>query len=46
MVVMRESLTTTHLIAADAGPHRLVARSRMSLLFALWAVAMRCFWSR
>jgi hypothetical protein len=46
MGAMSESLTTTHLIATDAGPHKLVARSRMSLLFALWAVAMRCFRSR
>ncbi|HUB96446.1 MAG TPA: hypothetical protein VL993_11035 [Stellaceae bacterium] len=43
---MEHTATTSHLIAADAGPHRLVARSRMNFLFALWAMAMRCFWQR
>jgi hypothetical protein len=40
------AMSTTHLIATDAGPHKIVSQSRMSLLFALWAVAMRCFRSR
>jgi hypothetical protein len=42
MGAMRESLTTTHLIATEPGPHKLVSQSRMSVLFALWAVVMRC----
>jgi hypothetical protein len=39
-------MPTSDLTAADAGPHWLVAHSRMNLLFALWAVAMRCFRNR
>ena len=40
---MRNSLTTSHLIETDGVRHRLVSRSRMTMLFALWAVAMRWF---
>jgi hypothetical protein len=39
-------MSTTHLIATEPGPHKLVSQSRMSLLFALWAVAMRWFGGR
>ena len=31
------------LVSSDAGARRMYAKSRMSVLFALWAVAMRCF---
>jgi len=39
-------MTTTDLITSDLGAQRLLSRSRMSVFFALWAVAMRCFRSR
>jgi hypothetical protein len=31
------------LVSSDDGARRIYARSRKSVLFALWAVAMRCF---
>jgi len=31
------------LVSCDCGAQRIYARSRMNMLFALWAVAMRCF---
>ncbi len=31
------------LIASDDGARRIYARSRKNVLFAIWAVAMRCF---
>jgi len=31
------------LVSSDAGARRICAQSRKSVLFALWAIAMRCF---
>jgi hypothetical protein len=34
---------TTDLVTSDDGARRIYARSRMNVVFMLWAVAMRCF---
>lgn len=31
------------LVSSDAGARRICAQSRKNLMFALWALAMRCF---
>jgi hypothetical protein len=35
--------TSTELASTDDGAHRIYARSRMNLLFALWAAVMHIF---
>jgi hypothetical protein len=34
---------TVDLVSSDDGARKIYARSRMSVVFMLWAVAMRCF---
>ena len=36
-------MMTTDLVTCDLGAQRLLSRSRMTMAFAFWAVAMRCF---
>jgi hypothetical protein len=34
---------TADLVSSDDGARRIYAKSRMNVVFMLWAVAMRCF---
>jgi hypothetical protein len=36
-------MTTTDIVTTDQAPQRWLSRSSRTFVFALWAVAMRCF---
>jgi hypothetical protein len=36
-------MTTTDIITSEHAPQRWLARSSRTMVFALWALAMRCF---